>query len=241
MAVDFGITHFDTSPLYGFGHAEMSLRKVLKEFPELTVTSKLGLYPPGDSQKSYFEILSRKLGGKLVPSLSKTIVDFTIEKANFFLETSLKNLGRDCLDLVLIHDPVRSVLDCDEWHSFLMNAKKKGLVKHFGVDGGNSLPNVADLARNRPELCPIIQCRDNLRYSPTEFREQLCSEPNITYGYIADALFQGSTNSSPVKLDPVEAFSIGLGRFKNSAVIASTTNGNHLQDLVRVVDEIKPQ
>ena len=226
-AIDLGITHFDTAPLYGFGYAEIDLRKILKAHPDLTVTSKLGLYPPGRPNKQFADIMFRKIGGRFFPNFKKPNVDFTTEKARIFLEASLKRLGRDYLDLVLVHDPVWSEMDCDTWVYFFEQAQKEGLIKQFGVDG--AVLRINEVMRNKPELCPIIQCRDNLQYSSADFCKRLNGEPNITYGYLADALLPGANK------DPLEAFSRGLSRFKNSAVIASTTNKNHLQDLVNTV------
>ena len=55
-AVDVGFSHFDTAPYYGFGLAESDLARIFKEHPELTFTTKVGIYPPGgggSQQKKY--------------------------------------------------------------------------------------------------------------------------------------------------------------------------------------------
>ena len=55
MAVDNNFSHFDTSPYYGFGLAEKELKDILKN-KDLTVTSKVCLYPSGGSDQKFSEM-----------------------------------------------------------------------------------------------------------------------------------------------------------------------------------------
>lgn len=229
MAVDLGITHFDTAPLYGFGLAERSLRSVLKTHRSTTVTSKVGLYPPGSREQTYGEVMVRKGLGRVFPSLKLPSVSYAINDARISVEQTLRSLGRERLDLLLIHDPTTQMLDCDEWHNFFSELKKDGLVGTFGIDGAVShIPNFVVQAT---QLCQVVQCRDDLRHSKEVFCDKLKCVPNITYGYMADSLV------SKIELEPLHAFCEGINRFEFGAVIGSTTKPNHLKQLCRIIDE----
>ena len=77
-AVDKNFSHFDASPYYGFGLAETNLREILKKNQNLTVTTKVGLYPPGKSNQNLLEMIFRKFFGNIFPFLTKPNINFTI-------------------------------------------------------------------------------------------------------------------------------------------------------------------
>src|SRR5437016_2448623 len=65
-ALDAGIAHFDTAPLYGDGTAEESLGRFLaKRRDEVSVTTKVGLLPPpgGTARRT-----ARAAARRVVPS-----------------------------------------------------------------------------------------------------------------------------------------------------------------------------
>jgi D-threo-aldose 1-dehydrogenase len=101
-AVEHGFTHFDAAPYYGFGMAERDLAHVLRKHHALTVTTKVGIYPPGGEQRSALSVLFRKTGGKVFPALSRPTVDFSLQRAQWSLEGSLRRLGRDCIDVYML-------------------------------------------------------------------------------------------------------------------------------------------
>lgn len=231
LAMDQGVTHFDTAPLYGFGQSERSLRQVLRAYPHATVTSKVGLYPPGARSQSFGQVVIRKGLGRVFPTLKRPFVNYCPEIARSSVETTLRNLGRDRLDLLLIHDPDVSDLNCDAWYQLFLDLKQKGMIRNFGIDG--AVPRIAKFVEKFPDLCPVPQCRDDLRYSKQAFCQKLKCTPKITYGYMADSLV------SRVTLKPIEAFSKGITRFEGSSVIGGTNSSNHLLELCRVVNEAR--
>ncbi len=131
-AVDAGFRHFDTAPLYGFGEAERCLASIAKE-AGVTVATKVGLYPPGGTEQSWFSIACRKAGGRVLPALSKPRVDGSIERADRSLTASLKRLGRQHVDLLLIHEPDIRVLNTDEWIRW--REYRSAEVGQFGLAG----------------------------------------------------------------------------------------------------------
>src|ERR1700676_1137003 len=114
-AYDSGITHFDTAPYYGFGIAERDLKTFLAGHPDATVATKVGLYPPGGADQSIFSVLFRKAAGKFYPVLSKPLVDWSVTQARKSLDGSLRRLGRERIDLYLLHEAQAHLLATDEW------------------------------------------------------------------------------------------------------------------------------
>ena len=91
-AVDLGFTHFDTSPYYGFGLAEEILGEIFKKNKNLTITTKVCLYPPSKLNHNFFEMVFRKSAGKIIPKLSKPNIDFSIDFAKQSIDRSLKKM-----------------------------------------------------------------------------------------------------------------------------------------------------
>ena len=112
-AATAGFTHFDTAPLYGFGGAERVLGSVFGREPTITFTTKVGLYSPGGSDQGHAAMLGRKIGGKLWPRLSRAVADLSVEQARRSLEGSLRRLSRDCVDILLLHEPAPGLLRTD--------------------------------------------------------------------------------------------------------------------------------
>jgi len=129
-ALDCGFTHFDTAPLYGFGIAEQELGKVMTTHSgNTTIASKIGLYPPGGMAKSTIGVWSRKGLGKILPTISKAVVDWSVSQANRSLERSLRSLKRDCLDILFLHEPLASMINEERFLSWLHQQKERCDVK----------------------------------------------------------------------------------------------------------------
>ena len=65
-SIDLGITHFDTAPYYGFGLAEVELGSVLSSKRDsVTISTKVGLYPKGNSSSSILNVWAKKISSKL--------------------------------------------------------------------------------------------------------------------------------------------------------------------------------
>jgi aryl-alcohol dehydrogenase-like predicted oxidoreductase len=115
VALECGITHFDVARLYGGGEAESILGQFLRGKRErVTVATKFGLLPPaglagnrrivGTVKKILgpFPGLLRMLkrGAGLAPQGGA----FTPAEAEASLETSLRKLGTDYVDILLLHE-----------------------------------------------------------------------------------------------------------------------------------------
>ncbi len=118
-AFDHGFTHFDTAPYYGFGIAEQELGLFLKgRRGRVTITTKVGLYPPCGLYSHAHSVWMRKLVGKLLPTFSKPVVEWSIAAASKSLDRSLHRFGVDQIDLLLLHEPSPSAIQLElflEW------------------------------------------------------------------------------------------------------------------------------
>lgn len=111
-AYDNGINFIDTADCYRAGLSEKAIGKFLKTCnKKVFVTTKIGRSDKdGHSKYSY-----------------------TDEKIDKFIESSLKNLDVDALDMVLLHCPPEEVYYNEEVFNHLDYLKKIGKIKNYGV------------------------------------------------------------------------------------------------------------
>jgi len=129
-AVDLGINYFDTAP--GYGNSEEVLGKALRE-----VTRPV--------------VLSTKLGGRPLPFQPR---DPACLRAS--VEESLRLLGRETIDLLMIHEPDRPG-QYDWWTDrlavegpvleMLAQLKAEGKIRYTGL-GGTTTTELAHLCRS---------------------------------------------------------------------------------------------
>lgn len=114
QAYSLGIRYFDTG--YSYGCAEERIGKILK-------ISKI--------VRREDIVISTKFGTKNVNG--KYIHDFTPEWMNHSVKTSLKRMGIDYVDLLLVHGPQVADLT-DEYLNAMRKLKEKGIVKAIGIN-----------------------------------------------------------------------------------------------------------
>lgn len=106
-----GITLIDTADIYNDGNSELAIGKFLAQ------------------HKDHFFVVT-KCGRGLDPH---TAEGYTAENMERFIESSLKRLGMEQLDLVLLHCPPTSVYYKDELFAGMDKLMKKGKIAHYGV------------------------------------------------------------------------------------------------------------
>ena len=185
-AVDAGFSHFDTAPYYGFGWAERDLGALARIRPEISITSKVGIYSPGGERGSYASVFARKAAGRLFPSISRPAIDFSIERAKRALEASLGRLGRSRIELYMLHEPQLEMLQADEWQKWLETETAGGRVGAFGLAlTRERLLPFLEAARG---LAPVIQMLDSLDVREADCLAEHGRPLQITYGYVSAAL-----------------------------------------------------
>ena len=143
-AFEAGITHFDVARSYGYGEAESALGAFIAgRRDQVTVTTKLGIAPPRASRG----LAAAKAVGRrvlaLAPPLRRLAREgaaklsseghFAVPEARASLETSLRELGTDHVDLLLLHECRRGDLEQDELLEFLRDCVREGKVRAFGT------------------------------------------------------------------------------------------------------------
>ena len=230
-AVDHGFTHFDTAPYYGFGNAEHDLKSILKYNPNVTVTTKVGLHPPGGANQSYFEMYCRKVLGKGVKSLSRVIIDFSLKMAEKSLHGSLKRLGRNNIEFYCLHEPRIELINTEEWQCWLEKIVSDGKIQTFGVAGTKDI--LQPFLKNSSQLTNFIQMQDGLVHKEADVLSEFNKPIQITYGYVSESL----------RLDPTSSISEvlkkALQRNKEGAIIVSTSRVDRLKQYAQILEDMQ--
>ena len=152
-AHDQGINFFDHADLYGFGRSETLFGEVLKGSPglrnKLVIQSKCGQVFPPEWQKWGDPIRVNLTRGHLVSSA----------------EGSLKRLGTDHLDILLLHAP-SALIEPDQVAEAFDSLHQSGKVRYFGVS--NYTPaQIRLLKRSVRQPIVVNQIRLGLGYPET--------------------------------------------------------------------------
>jgi aryl-alcohol dehydrogenase-like predicted oxidoreductase len=110
-AIDMGVNFIDTADVYGDGHSEQLIAKLLKERPE----------------RIY---VATKAGRRLSPH---TADGYNKKNLTEFVERSLRNLEVESLDLVQLHCPPTDVYYRPEVFGALDDLVAEGKIQHYGV------------------------------------------------------------------------------------------------------------
>jgi D-threo-aldose 1-dehydrogenase len=209
--------------LYGFGAAERQLRDVLRANHTLTVTSKVGLFAPGGSDQYEAAMLARKVAGRLYRRLSSPVVDFSIRSAARALESSLRRLGRDCIDLYLLHCPQPALVATEEWLDWLNTITRAGKIRHYGLALESNNPGF--VLSSLQGLDQVIQIRDALNFPALDLQDVLKRPLQVTFGYISSALAV-NRHASPAKV-----IQHALSRNRTGTVVVSTRRPERVRQL----------
>lgn len=231
-AYDNGITHFDTSPYYGFGLAEADLGVFLKgRRDKVTIATKVGLYPPGAAARGGLSAWTRKAAGKLYSPCSAPVINWHVEAAQKSLDESLKRLRTEYVDVLFLHEPDPALVNSDEFLTWLNNQRSEGKIKYWGLAGlSNFLINWIKI--NDP-LSMIIQTKDSINNKEADFVINYGRRLQFTYGYLSSALRSGG--QVPVR----DLLHMALRRNQYGAVIYSTRRPDRIKGLTEVLSKDK--
>ena len=154
-AYDAGVRHFDVAPMYGLGLAESEIGKFIRSRRNsVTVTTKFGIKPTVIARvlargqgpvRRVFEILPTLRENAMTSSAgfrsggigsllySANVYDAAVAKRS--LERSLRSLGTDYVDLLLLHDPVPGSVRSEDVCSYLQDARQAGWIRSWGIAG----------------------------------------------------------------------------------------------------------
>lgn len=135
-AYDLGVTFYDTSDLYGYGHSETLLGEVFKNRRDkVVIASKVGFLEHNGPQ------------------------DFSKKHIRDSIVGSLRRLKSDYLDLYQLHSPPLDSISADGVAETLMSLKEEGKIKAYGISARS--PDDAIIAVKRYGFA-VIQVNFNL-------------------------------------------------------------------------------
>ena len=119
LAIDHGVNFFDTALAYGDGRSERILARLLHQHraKRLYVATKI---PPKN----------RRWPGVATDAIGDT---FPAAHIRACTETSLTNLGIDCVDLQQFHVWNDAWVHDEEWQRTIEDLKREGLIRGFGI------------------------------------------------------------------------------------------------------------
>lgn len=221
-----GITHFDTSPYYGYGLAETALGVYLRgKRHGVTVATKVGLYPWGGASTHATSVWARKAVGKLVPTLSLPQVNWQVDRAKASLRQSLKRLRTDYVDFLFLHEPDIDLVKTDEFSRWLESEFQSGAVRSWGVAG--IAERVAPWVRSHSSLSQVVQTKDSLDGLQANFMLDSGRHLQFTYGYLSSQVATGAD----MRLDKV--IQHALERNPTGSVVFSTRSPARIADVAK--------
>lgn len=161
QVLELGITSFDHADIYGNHTCEAYFGRALAVKPEL---------------REKMELISKcgiKMATNYNPELDIKIYDYSTEYIIKQAETSLKNLGTDRLDLLLLHRPA-PFFNPEEVAKAFDQLRSSGKVLNFGVSNFSpaqfdTLQSYLDmpLATNQVEIS--VSCLEHFENENTEY------------------------------------------------------------------------
>ncbi len=144
-ALDAGITHFDVARLYGFGRAEGILGQFVRAVPRdrVSIATKFGLGPSAGLTSRPSLVRLGKAVVRSLPGLRSIALRtlrsvtppplYTVQNAMHSLETSLKELGTDYVDLFLLHEAPLADASAPDLLDYLEREVSAGRIRAYGV------------------------------------------------------------------------------------------------------------
>jgi aryl-alcohol dehydrogenase-like predicted oxidoreductase len=143
MALDSGITYFDTADMYGVGASEETLAKVFGgRRDRLVISTKCGyMFSGGMKALRFVKPLLRPLVKKLkgvkagaaAVMSSQRSMNFEPSYIEQCVHGSLKRLQTDRIDLFFLHDPPVSIAQRGDVFAKLQSLKQTGKLRWYGV------------------------------------------------------------------------------------------------------------
>lgn len=154
-AVELGVNFFDTADVYGDGRSERLLARLHKE------------------RREPFYVAT-KAGRRLTPH---TAEGYNRKNISGFVERSIKNVGRDALDLLQLHCPPTQVYYMPEVFGVLDDLVKEGKLRYYGV----SVEKVEEALKaiEYPNVQSVQIIFNMFRHRPSELFFEQAKKKNV--------------------------------------------------------------
>jgi aryl-alcohol dehydrogenase-like predicted oxidoreductase len=145
-AYERGITFYDTARSYGFGESEGLLGEFFRGRRESVVLcTKFGILPSTQGEWKQKLKPAARAALRVFPGLRKTVQrqvggqlvtgQFTVDTLHNSLETSLRELKTEYVDMLLMHGAPASVLEQDDLLEAMERLVESGKVRAAGISG----------------------------------------------------------------------------------------------------------
>ncbi len=193
-ARDQGISHFDVARMYGLGAAEAEVGRFARSCrADIVIATKFGIEAATPGRLAGLQGPARRLLARY-PALRDHVKRrsdafhlprrYDAATARRSLETSLRELGTDYVDLLLLHGPLEGErIDSGEISGCLEDAREAGKIRAWGV-AGEQKPCVE--LGNALSGSPVLQMREDIfsrSGPPMDWRR-----PIITFGVLSTAI-----------------------------------------------------
>jgi aryl-alcohol dehydrogenase-like predicted oxidoreductase len=177
FAYERGICLFDTARSYGYGESERILGKFLRGKRDAVVlATKCGIQPTRSSPlKRGLKALARPVLDRVafvraslrgVMGRQHSPGHFAPAEVRRSIETSLRELGTDYIDILFLHGLPLALLDEQPLFEVLDGCVQAGLIRTYGVSSGTEVA-AAYLARaDRARASQAVQYPSHFRISP---------------------------------------------------------------------------
>jgi pyridoxine 4-dehydrogenase len=209
-AVELGVQFFDSAYAYGPEWADKLIADALHPYPE--------------------DVFVATKGGVEKPAPGRIVVDGSPKTLRMQVETALKNLKTDCIDLFQLHriDPE---VPLEDSIGALETARKEGKIRFIGLSNVNR--EELDQALSVTSIVSV-QNRFNQAEHEDDVMVDYTNEKGIAY------LPWGPLGAQPMEhgapLPARESLAWLLGRASNIIVIPGTTSISHLEENVSASD-----
>jgi aryl-alcohol dehydrogenase-like predicted oxidoreductase len=238
VALDSGITFFDTADIYGQGQSEQLLSKALKKRDGFILGTKVGqrfsqldrfllpLKKPLVAMARCSSTLRARIATRRSGDLPRDFAPLYLRRA---VEMSLRRLGRECADIVYLHSPRLEHLRSGDAVGALDRMRAEGKVRVVGV------------ACDTPQI--VWECLKDERISvlqvpfglnSQEFRDSISVARSKGIAIIAREILKGARNSTgPLPRNTVQdCVRFVVAEPHVDVALIGTTSAAHLRECV---------
>ena len=176
LAVDMGVNHIDTAPVYGNGYAEQAVAEAIKGIRDkVLISTKFGLVPN---------------------ALKRMEKDASFKNIMREVESSLMNLKTDHIDFYFVHWPDPNTPIAETMNALNL-LKKMGKIRYicvsnFNIDEINEASKYADIVVHQPEFSMVNTQNKELIDRAYELGIQA-----FTYGSLGSGILSGRYRTIP--------------------------------------------
>ncbi len=245
MALEYGVNYFDVARSYGYGEAEGFLGKIIKDKNEIYVATKFGINPNWKAtsfkklKPLFRHIQNLKAKNHAIPQVNNSapsklsnqlldrIVPLRAKDLRKSLEKSLRELQREYVDCLFIHEPHQTLDYVEELYETAEILKKEGKIRCFGLSAVHSQEKLHENYLEKFDLLQYDNPMIREDYESYLFKRE--HKPNIIF-----SPFRGGPNT----LKPTQKLNKLLNDFPDSVILCSMFNPEHIRQNIKVAQNI---